>query len=717
MPRQNLTFFLLSPKKVTSVNSNVPWNLKLHFDIQDFIFFNRNMPKTRKLFFIVITACITIAAQKGYILPQLGHAGTINALAFSGDGRFIFSSSEDNTIIMWDAATLDQLNIFGGHGKAVVSFNVADGNKRIISRSEDNSFSVWDWLTGEQLLNAEIPGGYKSDMFLDKSESVLLFVTPDSKLFTCDLEEDDSPVERGTLPVADIAAINFQKDVEIFAVADPSGEVFLINGEDLSVLGKMFQSSKNSFHELIFSPDGKYLAGITDDSVIYVWNVSNKSIVFSTRGETGLPPRVAFFNNSNFFVYFLSDIKISGYDLVNKSEVFSHKPMGDITALAISGDDKRLAVAYFDNTIVQFEIPTQKVINSHEPVVEKVTQIKFSADNSILLMATNNSSFHIWNKFSGEPRKYLQTWDGLISAMDISPSGTHFAYGTLDETIRIYNTSDATEITTISGKPGTFINVIKWSKTDRQLAAESENHTIKFWDIMDGSRLKTFSGPQKSIGTISVSDDGKLMAAGGVEGNIYLWDINSESLIKKFGDFNSPVTGISFIKKGKELVSTSGNGDLNFFNTENFSKKAGRLSYQNSSSLVAFSPSGEYVAVSSENTNYFFIQKVFDTLAPRMVDIAFGPIDALEFSGNSKLLLASSADRGLYILDAASGSQLGTLYFFGSGDWAFIAANGEFEASEGGLDFLKFIDNNRSFPVDKTVNSKYKEGLLSSILF
>ena len=68
-------------------------------------------------------------------------------------------------------------------------------------------------------------------------------------------------------------------------------------------------------------------------------------------------------------------------------------------------------------------------------------------------------------------------------------------------------------------------------------------------------------------------------------------------------------------------------------------------------------------------------------------------------------------------MDATSGSQLGTLYFFGSGDWAFIAANGEFEASEGGLDFLKFIDNNRSFPVDKSVNSKYKEGLLSSILF
>lgn len=675
------------------------------------------MKKNYKILLIVLMTFVSIFAQKGYILPQLGHAGTITGLSFSDDGNFLFSSSEDNTIILWDATTLAQLNIFGGHDKAVLSINIADDTKKMVSRSEDNTFSVWNWLSGEQLFTGMIPGGYNSATFLDKSESVVLFITPESKLFTCDIENIESPVERGELPISNISAISFDKLSEIFAVSDPSGEVFLVNGEDLTIMGKLFQSSKNNFHELIFSPDGKYLAGITDNSVIYVWNVSNKSIVFSTRGESGIPPRVAFFNNSNYFVYFLSDIKIAGYDLVNKTEIFSHKPIGDITALAISGDDKKLAVAYFDKSIVQFDVPAQKVINSHEPIVEKVTKMRFSADNNILVMATNNSSFHIWNKNSVEPRKYLQTWDGIISAVDLSPSGSYFAYGTLDETIKIYNTSDATEYKTISGKPGTFINVLKWSKNDKFLAAESENHSIRLWEIVNGTNYKTFTGPEKSLGTISMSDDSRFVAAAGLEGIIFLWDIPSQNLMKKFGNFDSPVTGINFVNKGKDLIVTPLNGGTKLFNTENFTEKTEGKVSQFANSVVAFSQSGEFSASGSDNSNFFTINKLSDTLSPKMLDIAFGTIDALEFSGNSRLLLASSSDRGVYLIDVATGNHIGSLYFFGSGDWAFISANGEFEASEGGLDFLKFIENNQATPVDKGSKFNYKEGLLNSILF
>ncbi|MBK7866483.1 MAG: hypothetical protein IPJ75_05555 [Ignavibacteriales bacterium] len=475
--------------------------------------------------FVIISANHAIFAQKGYILPQLGHAGTITQVTASNNGNFIFTSSEDNTIIVWDSQTLDQFNILGGHTVLLKSFLLTSQESFLISKSEDNSFLVWNYLTGEEITSGEIPGGAKTNIFLTRSDNTLLFVNSNSDLISLDYLEDSSPLQLGNLSFPDFQAIDFEKTTERFAVADKNGEIFLVNAANLEKGIKLSQSSRNNYTKLIFSPNGTYLAGITENSVINVWNLETNSIIFSTSSGYHVPPQVTFSNDSRHLVYFLSDIKIAGFNLIEKSEVFSHKPKGDITALAISPNNQNLIAAYFDRSIKKFELLSTEPILEYKAIEEKITGIHFSEDNSVLCMLSNENSIHIFSKSEANPHKFLQLWDGGFLGMDVSPSGKFFAFESFDENIKIFSTDDAIEYGVINDQTGTFINTIRFLKDENFLAAKSENHDLKIWNLQSQKVVKTLTGATTSLFEIAQSNDGKKLAAAGADGNVYLWDL------------------------------------------------------------------------------------------------------------------------------------------------------------------------------------------------
>lgn len=93
-----------------------------------------------------------------------GHKATIQSIAFSSDGRFLVSSSWDQTVIVWDLLTKEKIVQFTGHTENVnsVAFNsidltVASG----ASGRTDSSILLWD-LKPVIFAGGEFPDSYES---------------------------------------------------------------------------------------------------------------------------------------------------------------------------------------------------------------------------------------------------------------------------------------------------------------------------------------------------------------------------------------------------------------------------------------------------------------------------------------------------------------------------------------------------------------------------
>ena len=89
-----------------------------------------------------------ILPEGAVVVPQLGHTGSVEAVAFSPDGRFIVSGSGDRTLGLWDAANGALLKTFRGHDGPVYSVAFSPDGRFIVSGSDDQTLKLWDAGSG-----------------------------------------------------------------------------------------------------------------------------------------------------------------------------------------------------------------------------------------------------------------------------------------------------------------------------------------------------------------------------------------------------------------------------------------------------------------------------------------------------------------------------------------------------------------------------------------
>jgi WD40 repeat protein len=73
-------------------------------------------------------------------VPLEGHTGVIFCVAFSPDGKWIISGSQDMKIQIWDAKTHKAVGVpYEGHIDSIYSVAFSPDSKHIISGSADNT--------------------------------------------------------------------------------------------------------------------------------------------------------------------------------------------------------------------------------------------------------------------------------------------------------------------------------------------------------------------------------------------------------------------------------------------------------------------------------------------------------------------------------------------------------------------------------------------------
>ncbi|MDF1666501.1 MAG: protein kinase, partial [Planctomycetota bacterium] len=204
-----------------------------------------------------------------------GQQGQIKSLDISPDGTVLASSSDDQSIFLWDTKTQKQLRSLKGHDKAVNGVRFSPDGKLLASASADKSVRLWDVKNGKRLATLNGHKHWVMSICFSPDGKILASASADKTVRLWDLSNGLDNIEEITLlegHEAGVLNVNFSPDGKTLASASWDHSIRLWDlPSEAGAPVKLRHSLKG--HEgwvwsVAFSPDGAYLASVSDDSTL-----------------------------------------------------------------------------------------------------------------------------------------------------------------------------------------------------------------------------------------------------------------------------------------------------------------------------------------------------------------------------------------------------------------------------------------------------------------
>ena len=202
--------------------------------------------------------------------PQLleGHKGWVDALAFTPDGKVLFSSSTDKSIIHWDLIAGTN-SVFINYKSKINSICTSPNGRYLAGGTEDGEVIVWNLSTNKPsvLYRSEVP---IQAVKYNSAGTKIAFGTKMGILGIINLRTNKIITVKAHSPkrITDIA---LSPDNNLLATASYDGTIKIWNANNLNVSPVEIREHEAWAHSLAFNRNGRYLiSGDTQDR-IFVW--------------------------------------------------------------------------------------------------------------------------------------------------------------------------------------------------------------------------------------------------------------------------------------------------------------------------------------------------------------------------------------------------------------------------------------------------------------
>ncbi|MCX6162214.1 MAG: protein kinase, partial [Ignavibacteriae bacterium] len=542
-----------------------------------------------------------------------GHTECVNSVSFSPDGLYAISSSDDDTIQLWDIYTGKVIRKFEGHTHCITAVSFSPDGLYALSGSYDKTIRMWDIKSGKEIRKFEGHTNWINSVCFSPDGRYALSGSDDVSIRLWEIYTGKG-IRKFEGHTDDVNSVSFSSDGRNVLSGSKDETIRLWDIQTGKEIRK-FDGHTSYVNSVCFSPDGRYVLSGSDDVTIRLWDIKSGKEIRKFEGHTEAINCVSFSPEGR---YALSG---SGEDSTDKGK---------------------------DDSIRLWEVESGKEIKKFEEHTKSVKSVCFSFDGRYALSGSDDNTLRLWGMYLPEKNfdnnfpilNKIKTTSDIITHEEIITEEFNKikiflnekryteAYKIIEELQRSSDYERSPDLLFIkhhccteSGFKRKQIRNV-WSKnilaghTDSVTTvcisqdvcyalSASRDKTIRLWDIKwDNNTVKEirkFEGHTDAVNSVCISPDGRYAISGSDDKTIRMWYIQSGKEIKKFEGHSDVVNSVNFFPDGRHVLSGSDDKTIRMWNIETgkeIRKFDGHTSYVNS---VCFSPDGRYVLSGSHD--------------------------------------------------------------------------------------------------------------------
>jgi WD40 repeat protein len=477
----------------------------------------------------------------------------------------------------------------------------------------------------------------------------------------------------------------FNHDRSIFVTASADGTACAWRIEE--TVSEIFctPSDQSAVNAAAFSPDDSLIAIGDQSGLVQVLEAATGNVLYAYR-------RVEPENST----VELADVKNGSLPAGDSTLRFAVRKLSFRPP-----NGQQLAVAYDDGEIPVFNASTGK-ISSPLYTGRRPNVMGFSPNGTWLVVGSETGGVSVWNlatpndpfpsfthrgevlalAFSSKDNKVASAGNDntavinlsikqelfrianqtLIRDLAFSPDGSRLVTASADRRIRVWDTLNGVERLAMA-QDGSVTEIV-FSANGRWLASTGDDRTVRVWAAATGEEI--FQIPLKASGArLAFCNEDRWLVSTDESGAIRIWDISIMTVpdLSRSTPSDSLVDHIQYSPSGERLAVSSENSFWLLTSDPESILRERELSEQSSPfeskiSRLVFSPDSTQLGLLTEGNElarYEVERGALEMLTPPSLveDIAFSP--------DSRQLIVSTADGSLQAWDAASGQWIESL--------------------------------------------------------